>query len=70
MNFIFVKNPIKRHNCDVKNTQLVHVLPTSVNSKVISLFREGFISMKLRENKFFAKISEYSTCTFISSSIG
>ena len=35
--------------------QLVHALPTSVNSKVISLFHEGFISTKLRENKILQK---------------
>ena len=57
MNFIFVKNNIKRHICDVKNTQLVHALPTSVNSKVFFLFREGFISTKLRDNKILAKTS-------------
>ena len=37
----------------------LHV-PTSVNERVISQFREGFIFMKLREIKTRAKISEYT----------
>ena len=45
-NFIFA-NSAKRHICHVKNSPLWHDLPTSVNDRVFSPFREGFISTKL-----------------------
>ena len=45
-NFIFA-NSVKRNVCDVKNLQLEHGLPTSVNGRVIWPFCEGFIFMKL-----------------------
>ena len=41
-------NSVKRHICDVKNSRLGHDLHISVNDRVISPFREGFIFMKLR----------------------
>ena len=44
---IFFANSFKRHFCDVKRSQLGHDLSISVNDSVISLFREGFIFMKL-----------------------
>ena len=53
-NFIFV-NRIKRYICDVRNSQLVHDLPISVNDRVILPFREGF-SAKFREIKTLTKI--------------
>ena len=46
MNFIFADSG-KRYICDVKNSRLMHVLPISVNDRVILSFREGFIA-KLR----------------------
>ena len=46
-NFIFA-NSVKRHILDVKNSQLWHDLPISVNNRVISAFREDFIFKKLR----------------------
>ena len=46
-NYIFA-NCVKRHICHVKNSRLRHDLPTSVNGRVISSFREGFIFMKRR----------------------
>ena len=46
-NFIFA-NSIKRHIGDVKNSQLRQDLPLSINDRVILLFRECFIFMKLR----------------------
>ena len=51
-NFIFA-NGVKRHICDVKYSQQRHDLPISVNNRVITPFREGFIFTKLRS---FAKI--------------
>ena len=42
-NFIFV-NSIKRHICDIKNLQLGHDLPSSVNDRMILLFHEGLFS--------------------------
>ena len=45
-NFIFPKS-VKRHICDVKNSRLGHGIPISVNNRVISPFREGFIFTKL-----------------------
>ena len=61
-NFIFA-NSVKRHICDVKNSRLGHYLPISINVRVISSFREGYIFTKLRtfcENKTLAKISEFT----------
>ena len=46
-NFIFA-NSVKRHICDVKNSQLEYGLPVSGNERVISPFRE---CAKFRENK-------------------
>ena len=43
-NFIF-ENSVKRHICHVKNSRLGHDLPTSVDYRVISPFREGYIFM-------------------------
>ena len=45
-NFIFGKS-VQRHNCHVIISRQGHYLPTSVNDRVISPFREGFIFMKL-----------------------
>ena len=39
MIFIFA-NIVKRHICDIKNTQLGHDLPMSVNDRVILPFLE------------------------------
>ena len=44
-NFILA-NSVKRHSCDIKNSQLGHDLSTSVNDRVILPFREGFIFAK------------------------
>ena len=38
---LFFTNDVKIHICDVKNSQLVHDLSTSVNGGVISLFCKG-----------------------------
>ena len=55
-------NSVKRHICDVKNSQLGHDLPISVNDRVISPFANGFIFAygKFREYKVPAKISEFT----------
>ena len=45
--FVFA-NSVIRHICHIKNSQLGHDLPTSVNNRMISLFRECFIFTKLR----------------------
>ena len=45
--FIFAYK-VKRHTCHAKKSQLGHDLHTSVNDRVISPFREGFILPKLR----------------------
>ena len=52
----FRTNFIFRPICDIKNLQLGHDLPISisVNDRVISLFCEGFIFMKLGIYIFFA----------------
>ena len=60
-NFIFV-NIVKRHICDVQNSQPSHDLPISVNHKVILQFHEGLFSRnfahaKFRENKTLEKNS-------------
>ena len=47
-NFIFANND-KRHNCDVKNSRLMHYLPTSVNDREISPVREVIIAACLRQ---------------------
>ena len=46
-NFIFA-NSFKRHISDVKNSRIRQDLPISINDRVISPFREGFIFTKLR----------------------
>ena len=59
--FIFA-NRVKRHICDVKYSRLGHDIPISLNDRVISPFRKGFIFTKLRENKTLAKISKFTVC--------
>ena len=51
-------NSFKRHISDVKNLRLRQCLSISINERVISPFREGFIFTyaKFRENKVLAKI--------------
>ena len=44
-------NSVKRHICDIKKSRLEHDLPTSVNDRVISKFREGFTFPKLRNRE-------------------
>ena len=49
--------------CDVKKSRLGHDLPLSVNDRMISPLREGFILAKyakFRENKTLANISEFT----------
>ena len=46
-NFIFA-NSVKRHICDVENSQLAHDLPMSVYDRMISPISEGYIFTKLR----------------------
>ena len=46
-NFFFA-NSVKRHICNVKNSQLRHDLHISVNERVILPFREDFIFTELR----------------------
>ena len=49
-NFILANSSVNGNICHVKSSRLgfdLHV-PTSVIDRVISLFREGFISAKLR----------------------
>ena len=53
-------NSVKRHSCELKNSQVGHDLPISVKDKVILPFREGFVFTKFREKKIFAKISEFT----------
>ena len=48
VNSVIFANRGKTHICDVKNSQLRHVLPISENDRVISSFCEGFIIAKLR----------------------
>ena len=51
-NFIFA-NSVKRHICDIKNSQLGYDIPISVKDRVISPFCEGFIfSCNLAYAKF------------------
>ena len=63
-NFIFA-NSIKRHIYHVKNSQLGHDLPASVNERVILTYSEGiiftnFAYAKFHEIKTLAKISEFT----------
>ena len=44
--FIFSKS-VKRHICNFKNLRLGHDLPIPINVRLISLFCESFIFMKL-----------------------
>ena len=41
----------QKYVCDVKISRLLHELRTSVNGRVISLFREGFIFAKHRNRE-------------------
>ena len=50
---LICSNSVKRHICHVYNSRKEHFLPTSVNDRVISPFRKGFIFVSL------AKISEF-----------
>ena len=66
--FIFA-NSVKRHICDVRNSQLRQVLPTPVSYRVILPFRKGYIFMnftyaKFCENKTLMKISEFTVYLF------
>ena len=51
-------NSVKRPTYDVKNSQLGHDLQISVNGRMISPLRNGFIFT----NKILAKISEFTVC--------
>ena len=53
-NFISA-NRVKRHIYHVINSRLWHDLPTSVNDRVISPFREGFNFTKLRYSEVLRK---------------
>ena len=61
--FIFA-NSVEGHICDVKKSRLEHDLPTSVNDRAISpfrnfarvLFSRNFAVAKFRENKTSRKI--------------
>ena len=56
----------KRHVCDVKNSQQVHDLPTTVNNSDFDIF-EGFHfrkTVKLFENKTLAKVCEFTVAWF------
>ena len=62
LNFL---NNVQSHVCDVENSRLEHYLLTSVNSRMISTFFEGFISqnfgtIKIHENKALTNISEFT----------
>ena len=43
---LFSGTALKRHICLIKNSQLGHDLPTSLNNRGISAFLEGFIFTK------------------------
>ena len=58
-------NNVKRHIYNVKNAQLVHDLPATVNNGVISLFHKGFVFMKFCKNKTLAKILEFTVAKSI-----
>ena len=47
-NLISKKSVKKKPIRDIKNLRLEHDLPVSLNNRVILLFRESFIFMKLR----------------------
>ena len=47
-NLISKKSVKKKPIQDIKNLRLEHDLPVSLNNRVILLFRESFIFMKLR----------------------
>ena len=53
-NFMFAKS-VKRHTCELKNSQVRHYLPISMKAIMISPFHEGFVFMKLHLQSF-AKI--------------
>ena len=71
-NFIFA-NSVKTHICDVKKLQKWRDLPISVNERVISPIREGFIFYETSHMRSFAKIKPsqnfqiYSTIACITS---
>ena len=48
-------NSVERHICDVKNFQLGHDLPISVNDILILLFREDFIFTNFHQSKLLRK---------------
>ena len=63
-NFILV-NSIKRHISDVKISRLMQDLPISINERVISPFREGFIficevSQKIKSTRKFPDLQYMS----------
>ena len=47
-----------RHICDIKNSQLGHDLPISVNDRIIFPFGKNYA--KFHENKTLTKISEFT----------
>ena len=63
-NFIFA-NSVKRHICHAQSSRKRHDLNVSINNRLNSLFREGFIFTKLRicDNKTTAKIFEFTVFT-------
>ena len=46
--FLFLANSVKRHICDVNNSQLGDFLPFSVNKRMVSPFCESFSFTELR----------------------
>ena len=62
MRILFSQIALKRHICDVKNSQLGHDLPTSVNDSDFAraLFSQNLADRKLCENKTLAKISDFT----------
>ena len=63
-------NSVKRHIYDVKNSQLEHDPPTSVNVKYDFAilrgfyFSQNFANAQFRENRALAKISEFTVNEF------
>ena len=54
---IYFFNSVKRHICNLENSQFGHDLPTSINNRVICLpFREGFHFHKTSHLRSFVKI--------------
>ena len=53
--FIFA-NCINRHIRDVKNSQLRHDLPISINDRVILPFCEGFLFAKIKPSQKFPNL--------------